>query len=164
MEPYEKLFSPKRVLRQSTRLREKHRDDKSEEGTSKKIKEERTTEGEGEEDENGEEDFYHAWPFSHLLVRSLSPPPSLSLSPSLPLSQSGGDSEQEEEEEEGEDSEGSEEEEEGEEDEDEGENSEEEEQLEDEAEMTYNLRKRRPVIYQYQPVIQACLIPYIQAW
>ena len=42
--------------------------------------------------------------------------------------------------------------------EDEGENSEEEEQLEDEAEMTYNLRKRRPVIYQYQPVIQASLI------
>ena len=85
-----------------------------------------------------------------------------SLSPPLP--QAGGDSEQEEEEE-GEDSEGSEEEEEeeGEEDEDEGENSEEEEQLEDEAEMTYNLRKRRPVIYQYQPVIQACLIPYIQA-
>ena len=60
MEPYEKLFSPKRVLRQSTRLREKHRDDKVEEGTSKKIKEERTTEREGEEDENGEEDFHHA--------------------------------------------------------------------------------------------------------
>ena len=58
MEPYEKLFSPKRVLRQSTRLREKHRDDKVEEGTSKKIKEERTTEGEGAEDENGEEVFY----------------------------------------------------------------------------------------------------------
>ena len=137
MEPYEKLFSPRRVLRQSTRLREKHRDDKVEEGTSKKIKEERTTEGEGEEDENGEEDFYHAWPFSHLLLLSLSPLPlfpSPSLSLSLPLSQSGGDSEQEEKEE-GEDSEGSEEEEEeeGEEDEDEGENSEEEEQLEDEA-------------------------------
>ena len=60
MEPYEKLFSPKRVLRQSSRLREKHRDDKVEEGTSKKIKEERTTKGEGEEGENGEEDFYYA--------------------------------------------------------------------------------------------------------
>ncbi len=59
MEPYEKLFSPKRVLRQSTRLREKHRDDEVEEGTSKKIKEERTTEGEeGAEDKNGEEIFY----------------------------------------------------------------------------------------------------------
>ena len=58
MEPYEKLFSPKRVLRQSTRLREKHRSDKVEEGTSKKIKEERTTEGEGAEHENGKEVFF----------------------------------------------------------------------------------------------------------
>ena len=53
MEPYEKLFSPKRVLRQSTRLREKHRDEKVEEGTSKKIKEERATEGAGAENKNG---------------------------------------------------------------------------------------------------------------
>ena len=61
MEPYEKLFSPKRVLRQSTRLREKHRDDKVEEGTSKKIKEERTTEGGGAEDENGKKNVLHVY-------------------------------------------------------------------------------------------------------
>ena len=44
MEPYEKLFSPKRVVRKSSRLRAKLHDAKPEEVTSKKVKEERATE------------------------------------------------------------------------------------------------------------------------
>ena len=51
MEPYEKLFSPKRVVRQSTRLRQKL-DSTSGEGISKKVKEEMLAEGEGK-DEDG---------------------------------------------------------------------------------------------------------------
>ena len=52
MEPYEKLFSPKRVIRKSTRLRQKV-DDTSGEGISKKVKEEMLAEGE-DKDENGQ--------------------------------------------------------------------------------------------------------------
>ena len=44
MEPYEKLFSPKRVIRKSSRLCAKLHDAKPEEGTSKKVKEERASE------------------------------------------------------------------------------------------------------------------------
>ena len=53
MEPYEKLFSPNRALRQSTRLREKYRHEEVKKETSKKFKEERGSEGEGAEDEKG---------------------------------------------------------------------------------------------------------------
>ena len=48
MEPYEKLFSPKRIIRKSSRLSAKVGSEKDEQGTSKKVKEERETkEGKG---------------------------------------------------------------------------------------------------------------------
>lgn len=62
--------------------------------------------------------------------------------------------EKEDEDEEVEEQEEEEEQEEDEEDEEEGEDDEEDEEVEDEETGYYNLRKRRPVLYQYQPVIQ----------
>ena len=58
MEPYEKLFSPKRVVRKSTRLREKYSNEKEDPTTiNKKVKEERAEGDEGKE-ENGK--YVHA--------------------------------------------------------------------------------------------------------
>ena len=97
--------------------------------------------------------FYFPLPSFSLLLTLFSPPPS---SPSSLLSFKHSpleDNVLEQEESEEEEDEDDEEEGEG----DEGDNSEEEHLEEDEGEMTYNLRKRRPVIYQYQPVIQASL-------
>ena len=62
--------------------------------------------------------------------------------------------EKEDEHEEVEEEEEEEEEQEEEEEEEEGEDDEEDEEVEDEETGYYNLRKRRPVLYQYQPVIQ----------
>ena len=87
MEPYEKLFSPKRVVRKSSRLREKLGDEKSSEAMSKKVKEERLAEGEEAKEAKDDNGKNKTDPLmnSHLSL-SLSFFLSLSLSVSLFLS------------------------------------------------------------------------------
>ena len=87
MEPYEKLFSPKRVVRKSSRLREKLGDEKSSEAMSKKVKEERLAEGEETKEAKDDNGKNKTDPLmnSHLSL-SLSFFLSLSLSVSLFLS------------------------------------------------------------------------------
>ena len=79
MEPYEKLFSPKRVVRKSSRLREKHINEEDDQGGSKKVKEERGEGAEGKE-ENGVALYNYVLValFTAPLTLSFPPPPSLS--------------------------------------------------------------------------------------
>ena len=85
MEPYEKLFSPKRVVRKSSRLREKLGDEKSSEAMSKKVKEERLAEGEEAKEAKDDNGKNKSDPLMNSLL-SLSLSLSFSLSLSLSLS------------------------------------------------------------------------------